>query len=592
MSRSQGNSCGRLRVHWHALLLLMSCVLLQAEEFTVSHFGFGPIRVTTNLVLTPGEALLAATATNGTNEPINFLKLCIQAPGLKTCLFEMWTTAPLTPGGKVSWNVSARKPRGLRETVHEVTLLSLTRSDEAIRAQRLAERAARLMETDPSGAESTAREALALFSANSQAAHTLQLVLEKRVQAESDLVGAEQLIEAGRPDDAISKLKTLALWKTRFAARFQQAERKILAAKLKLGIAGDVDAQTWLAFAYISGDGVAIDAVEASRWYRKAADQGDPWAEVGLGRMYLQGRGVPLSNVEAARLFERAANQGYSEGQHLMALLCRAGLGVPQDYLRAHMWANLAASLGHADAITLRDSIAKLLPPDRLAAAQALAAAWTPSKVGASPSRATRRLEVFATGSSFSISSSGYMVTNYHVIEGCANVIVADGPIETVATVVANDPKTDLAILRVDRTFSTQAMIRQSPARLAEQVWAAGFPLNNVLRAFNITSGEVSSDSGFDGDSTRLQVTTPIQHGNSGGPLLTRDGAVAGVVVERLEGPSAPQNVNFAIKSSILKEFLDSNHAPYSLAKEPQSLDSTVLAEQARKFTFLVQCWR
>ena len=59
------------------------------------------------------------------------------------------------------------------------------------------------------------------------------------------------------------------------------------------------------------GHGVPQSNVEAARWFRKAADQGDAGAQYYLGNMFEQGRGVALSDVEAARWYRKAADQGH-----------------------------------------------------------------------------------------------------------------------------------------------------------------------------------------------------------------------------------------------------------------------------------------
>jgi S1-C subfamily serine protease len=109
--------------------------------------------------------------------------------------------------------------------------------------------------------------------------------------------------------------------------------------------------------------------------------------------------------------------------------------------------------------------------------------------------------------------------------------------------------------------FEFPAHISAIPPRLGEPVWAAGFPLNGLLApSINVTPGAVSSEAGIWNTTTLVQITAPVQPGSSGGPLLTNDGRVAGVVVSTLNVAfmlavkgSIPQNVNFAIKSSVLR---------------------------------------
>ena len=79
------------------------------------------------------------------------------------------------------------------------------------------------------------------------------------------------------------------------------------------------------------------------------------------------------------------------------------------------------------------------------------------------------------------------------------------------------------------------------------------------------TDGRISSLAGLHDDPSRYQISVPVQPGNSGGPLLDSNGRVVGVVVARISdiaflksAGTIPQNINYAIKSSALKDFLRS----------------------------------
>ena len=76
------------------------------------------------------------------------------------------------------------------------------------------------------------------------------------------------------------------------------------------------------------GQGLPQDDVEAARWYRLAADQGDADAQDALGLMYLNGLGVGQDHAEAARLFRRPAGQGLASAQANLGLMYANGEGV------------------------------------------------------------------------------------------------------------------------------------------------------------------------------------------------------------------------------------------------------------------------
>ena len=96
-----------------------------------------------------------------------------------------------------------------------------------------------------------------------------------------------------------------------------------------------------------------------------------------------------------------------------------------------------------------------------------------------------------------------------------------------------------------------------------------------------------------------LQISAPTQPGNSGGPLLDSGGNVIGVVTSQLRAlPAAqaigviPQNVNFAIKASVARSFLDANSVDYRTTAEARELKTADVGDRAKKFTLLIECWR
>lgn len=142
---------------------------------------------------------------------------------------------------------------------------------------------------------------------------------------------------------------------------------------------GNASARSLLGLMYQSGRGVPQNHAEAVRWYRLAADQGDASAQHSLGAMYDKGRGVPQNHAEAVRWYRLAAEHGDATAQSFLGLMYDIGSGVPQDYVVAHMWFNLAAAQGYENAIKYRDEAASKMTPDQIAEAQRLARDWKPS---------------------------------------------------------------------------------------------------------------------------------------------------------------------------------------------------------------------
>ncbi|HLT26977.1 MAG TPA: serine protease [Zeimonas sp.] len=211
--------------------------------------------------------------------------------------------------------------------------------------------------------------------------------------------------------------------------------------------------------------------------------------------------------------------------------------------------------------------------------------------------RATKRLHV-SSGSGFYVATDGHLVTNHHVVDGCARLARGDGaPLE----LVASDEKHDLALLK-GPAVADAAQLRVAPdAMQGEAVLTYGYPLQGVLSsAGQLGAGMVSALAGLRDHPGHLQIDVPVQPGNSGGPLLDRRGLVVGVVVAKLNAlrvaqmtGDIPQNINFAVKLEPLKALLDANGVRYEggSAHAPV-LENQDIAMRARAFTTPVFCAR
>jgi S1-C subfamily serine protease len=168
-----------------------------------------------------------------------------------------------------------------------------------------------------------------------------------------------------------------------------------------------------------------------------------------------------------------------------------------------------------------------------------------------------------ALGSGFVIDKAGHIVTNYHVVEGANEVTVSFSNRDTVkADVVGTDPSTDLAVLRVDTSAAalTPLPLGDSDAvRVGDPVVAIGNPFGLDR---TVTSGIVSAlqrlitaPNQFAIDHV-IQTDAPINHGNSGGPLLSSRGQVIGVNTQIETGDTATGNVGigFSVPSNTVKD--------------------------------------
>jgi len=134
--------------------------------------------------------------------------------------------------------------------------------------------------------------------------------------------------------------------------------------------------------------------------------------------------------------------------------------------------------------------------------------------------------------------------------------------------------------------------------KLGEAVVVVGYPLQGIVASsMNLTTGTVSALAGLGDDTRMVQFTAPIQPGNSGGPLLDHSGSVVGIVASKLSPlwtaqavGDIPQNVNFAIKGSVVRDFLDSKGVAYQTVGFQPALDTTELADRAAKAVVALQC--
>ncbi len=166
-----------------------------------------------------------------------------------------------------------------------------------------------------------------------------------------------------------------------------------------------------------------------------------------------------------------------------------------------------------------------------------------------------------AAGTAFFITSKGHLITNHHVVDGCKNnskIIYNKKDIS--AKLIAKDKLLDLALLKVDLKKTDHIILSDDPPKKLQRIIAAGYPLGKSLSDdLKFTSGIISSLKGLGDDSTLIQIDAALNKGNSGGPIVDEEtGELVGVAVSGLS-KAKTEAVNFGIKTSSLRNFLDSN---------------------------------
>jgi S1-C subfamily serine protease len=171
--------------------------------------------------------------------------------------------------------------------------------------------------------------------------------------------------------------------------------------------------------------------------------------------------------------------------------------------------------------------------------------------------REEREKRGFAVGTGFFITGAGHLITNYHVVEGASTVsVVMPGGGEVAAKVLYSDAANDIALLRIEQASKALPLYTAGRIARGEEVMTLGYPLINLQgQEQKATFGRINALSGLLDDIRYIQVDVPIQPGNSGGPLLNRQGQVIGIVTATLSQLAAlrasgalPQNVNYAVK--------------------------------------------
>ena len=167
-----------------------------------------------------------------------------------------------------------------------------------------------------------------------------------------------------------------------------------------------------------------------------------------------------------------------------------------------------------------------------------------------------------ALGSGFVIDKEGHIVTNYHVVEGAAEIEVSFSNQDTVdATLVGTDASTDLALLKVDvepEALTPLSLADSDAVVVGDPVVAIGNPfgLERTVTAGIVSAlqREVRAPNSFTIDHV-IQTDAPINSGNSGGPLIDAAGRVIGVnsQIETAQGSSGNVGIGFAVPSNTVK---------------------------------------
>ena len=204
-------------------------------------------------------------------------------------------------------------------------------------------------------------------------------------------------------------------------------------------------------------------------------------------------------------------------------------------------------------------------------------------------------------GSGVVISKTGFIVTNYHVIDNASEIEVElnyKGEIKKFnAEIIKSDITNDLSILRInDDNFKGFDSIKYNfntrSSSIGTKVYAYGYPLALTVmgKDIKVTDGMISSKTGYAGDVTTYQITAPIQAGNSGGPLFDDKGNLIGINNAILNKDVA-ENVAYSIKSNYVLNLIDILPTTIDLPsyKYLQNLSLVDQIEEISKYVVLIK---
>jgi len=324
-------------------------------------------------------------------------------------------------------------------------------------------------------------------------------------------------------------------------------------------------------------------------------------ASVGLLRAIAEGRWQDC--VDAVSRAVKIAGYASSVALHT-AILCMLEKAksekqrLPDEYWRRlHGWATKAIEEAHYSSTGLAPIRTRLLDATETlekAGHNALAndikqqIATFNQTPPATSARAASKITQ-QVGTAFVVRPDGFLLTAFHVVKGAKEIEISCPEIgKATARLDKFSEANDLAVLRVaeGKTQTYLSLAGQKSISLGEQVFTIGYPAPDMLGSeAKFTDGVISSLS-VGGDAGYMQISVPVQPGNSGGALLNGSGDVVGVVIATasalafLKGTGTlPQNVSWAVKGAFAVPLFDQPAPP------PRITDRGAVIRRAQKAT-------
>ena len=323
---------------------------------------------------------------------------------------------------------------------------------------------------------------------------------------------------------------------------------------------------------------------QSFKWYLKGGYLGHVSSKYSVGNAFALGRGTLIDYDKAINWWVSAAKDDHSSSQYNLGW-AYANVSAIKDLSKAKYWVQKTYDNPNSTEDTLENA-KKIWETHNL---------WQEKDIESDDAETSTQSISERTGTGFRVDKSGSILTNNHVIENCSTIQVEGNIVELVSTDVNND----LALLKGEPSKFIAYFRSGKGIRLGEDITITGYPLRGVLGdGLNAITGTVSSLSGLSNNTTQFQVSAPVNSGNSGGPVFDSSGNIVGVVVSKINQDKGKEvlgeevsGASFAIKSSIVRDFLDVSNVDYDVAKSNTKLSNADIVDKAKNFTVLVECF-